>query len=264
MIGLMGILNASEKAEVSGVSTGGKISVTPTVSPLLSPPTTTQTEYIIDYFSKILSAFGGNSANSLTPTPTSILTNTVPTNTPGQIGDVNNLVTTIRANCFENGVNGRVTIRNVPPPISCLDKILPALKSTVIDRLKDFATAKWDHLQCVQFARAASALTNNSDGYDFCQPVTGAIDCAKNNGSYIFHRNTERIPIKTGDFPIWDCQNAYGHMAYVVKVYDETHIRVAEANWDGLGTVQERDETLNYNSRQPGDPKCKIIGWLTK
>ena len=265
ILGLFSILNVREKGDVSGVSNKEPYVKTETAAFSTGPKTVTQKEYVLDYLSKILSLLGGNASNSITPTPTPILAgSTVPTNIPTQTTDVTSLVNSIRANCIEDGESGRVTIRNASPPTSCLNKIQPPLKSNVLDRLTDFVDAKWDHLQCVQFARAASALTNNSNGFDFCQPVNGAIDCAKNNGAYTFRRNTDRIPIKAGDFAIWDCQNTYGHMAYVVNVYSESFIRVAEANWDSQGTVQERNENLNYNPRQPSDPKCKIIGWLTK
>jgi len=191
------------------------------------------------------------------------------------VQSVNELVTKIRETCIENGIPGVVSIRNV----TCLSVINPPIAINTKLLLMQFATytntdgTPWDHIQCVGFARAVSSLVSNESGEEICNRQTSggvAIGCAKDSVNYRFVRNYDNIPIKVGDYPIWQCPPekdgapAAGHIAYVVEVYNANNIQVAEANWDGKGTVATRNVEITSSPVGTNPSRCLVTGWLTK
>lgn len=164
---------------------------------------------------------------------------------------VRNLVNKIRSYCEYGDIRGRVTQKNT----ICIDNIRPALSLSLRTSLKILAGKCYSYdfkcLQCVGFVRSVAIakgghLDNGGDAIKFATNVPSG---------YRFIRKGYGI-IKVGALPIWD-KGPYGHIAWVVQVFDNygKRLKIAEANNDGNGTVQERNITIN----DPG-----IIGWITK
>lgn len=203
-----------------------------------------------------------NSSSSLPPSSSSA-------SSQDNLRTARQLVSSIQTYCQENNVAGRVTIRNYP----CLDRIIPSLPSETLRLLKQFTTYRtpdgqpWDHVQCVGVVRSISNYVSNESGEEICNRTLGsAIGCAQDSLYYDFINNYDGVPIRVGDYPIWRCSslNPYGHIAHVTEVYDNSNVRVAEGNWDGLGTVQERNVEIKQTPISQTPSRCEVIGWLRK
>ena len=172
-----------------------------------------------------------------TPTITPIPEPTIPTPVipyitnvpPAGLDQVEQLVNSIIANCEEDGVWGRVTMRN----FSCVENITPPLPPSVIEVMR-ISTFNNEYLQCVGFVKAADLIAGGTAFPEtlyakayITTPPTGYQFVEKNNGT---------IQIEVGDLPLWDWYT-YGHIAYVTKIYDADTFEVAEGHWDGRGQV---------------------------
>lgn len=140
------------------------------------------------------------------------------------------LIKSIRAVCQSGGVAGRVDGTN----LECLSKIQTPAKSD----LKMFLTGKFTEsvndyyiLQSVPFTEVAvMSMTGSS-----LVPVSNAIDFATQSPSgYSFIRAPNNPHV--GDIAIFKYSAPYGHLAVVTAVRNSSFI-VAEANFDGLGTI---------------------------
>lgn len=113
-------------------------------------------------------------------------------------------------------------------------------------------------LQCVGFAKAASAAAGRSWGVIHGAARNYLPPAKSPNGFQFVSKGTSGI--RPGDIPIWDHAPA-GHTAVVVEVYDENNFRVAEANWENRGEVQLRPKQVNG----PTDRFARNLrGWYRK
>lgn len=120
----------------------------------------------------------------------------------------------------------------------------------VIDKLY-YSVQGYNYLQCVGFVNGAVLLSLKDNLYD-CGNARDYANCPELK-NYIFVENYTSI-IKVDDIPIWDT-GIYGHIAYVVKKYDNKNFQVAEANKEISGLVR----TYNYTTDDPN-----LMGWLRK
>ena len=249
---------------------------TPTASASTTAPTTSSDAYsqIIDPNSQIHSAFRSllnlpytllNNFNSNTGTGQTSSTTLFPTPTPSSTSSlsVSGLVSAIGQNCHDAEAS-QITIRN----FTCLNSITPPLPPTTTRLLDEFSVFGWDHIQCVGFVRAVSSLVSNETGEELCDRSSNggsAIGCARDSIYYHFVNNYDGTTIKVGDYPIWRCSsiNPYGHIAYVTDVYNDSYVRVAEANWQP-GVVDERNINITHSPVSTNPSQCTVIGWLTK
>lgn len=120
----------------------------------------------------------------------------------------------------------------------------------VIDKLY-YSVQGYNYLQCVGFVNGAVLLSLKDNLYD-CGNARDYANCPELK-NYIFVENYTSV-IKVDDIPVWDT-GTYGHIAYVVKKYDNKNFQVAEANKEISGLVR----TYNYTSDDPN-----LMGWLRK
>src|SRR3990167_5141449 len=112
----------------------------------------------------------------------------------------------------------------------------------VIDKLY-FSTLSYNYLQCVGFVNGAVLLSLKDNLYD-CGNARDYANCPELK-NYIFMENYTGV-IKVNDIPVWDT-GVFGHIAYVVKKYDNKNFQVAEANFGISGLVR----TYNYTVDDP-------------
>jgi len=191
----------------------------------------------------------------LTNSPAPTTTNPVPDNSPlpsniapGNIDNelVSGLVGQIRSNCSNN----QVTVWNN----KCLNNVAPSIDPEAAKLIMQYSSQRFQYLQCVGFVQGMvlsttkSILTKGGNAKDFATNIPDGYRFIQNAS-----RSNNNSP-QPGDLTVWS-SGTYGHIAYVVKTYDQNNIRVAEANYGVSGRVQERNVNLNYGN---------IAGWLTE
>ena len=138
--------------------------------------------------------------------------------------------------------------------LNCVQKMQfpTSIDNAVKDELYFSAQGNW-WLQCVGFARAAADRTN----LKAMEHIYGnAIDYASfaRPSGYTFIQKRAGVTIKVHDLPVWN-YDTYGHIAYVIKVYNAYNFQVAEANLGCSGCARIFNKTID-------DPH--LIGWLRK
>jgi len=179
------------------------------------------------------------------PTLTYPPTTGIPTDS---IAKVEQMVYSIRANCTEDGIAGRVDTTN----FFCVESIIPPLPQTVIDVLH-ISTFNNTYLQCVGFVKGADLIASGSTFSEVTNPKS-YIDNPPVGYRYIINNN-DLTNLQSGDLVLWDWYNN-GHIAYVTRVDTGADaFTVAEGNWDGYGVVQMRTDYLD---------QVYLRGWLRK
>ncbi|MEI6532670.1 MAG: CHAP domain-containing protein [Candidatus Roizmanbacteria bacterium] len=167
------------------------------------------------------------------------------------------LVTTfaeeIQAKCKADDIAGRVTRENV----SCLRKIsLPIDAKLQRIAINEMSLSAQDHetLQCVHFVNAMSIISTGvypqRDGLAIGNAKDYAVRVPDN---FVYIKNIKDVFPKLGDLVIFD-SGEFGHIAYVLRIFDANTFQVAESNFDAKGTVD------THRIVAKDDPS--LIGWL--
>lgn len=217
-------------ANVGGLVTS---TPTPTLTPTLSPtPTVTP---IID-----------------TPTPSPTVPFSYPAEFQAQL--VALFADQIRNNCIQDGIIGRITNDNS----ICLNNVkMPPVDASVLDKgrveMKESASTNY-HLQCVKFVNASALITTGYLPLKNGKIPGNAIDYAYNvPDNYTFHKVKDGDRLEPGDMVVYNYET-YGHIAYVIKIFDDNTFQVAESNFDAHGTVERNRIDTKDNPN--------LLGWL--
>lgn len=155
------------------------------------------------------------------------------------------VVQRIQQQCTQAGNAGRVTANNS----GCVDGTISS--SLAVSKWKQSAN-DYFYLQCVGFVYGMEGAVGGKNMYcsgnakDFLStcPATGQYITIQNTGS--------TSTMKVGDAVVWT-GGTWGHIAFVSKIYDSKTFQVAEANYDGAGSVRISNVTVD----SPG-----LGGWL--
>lgn len=163
-------------------------------------------------------------------------------NDPSSINSVSDLVSVLNNICGDS-VN-----------LSCVNDLQSVLPQNIYNEISTSVNT-FNTLSCVNFAKAALMAENQKPISEIRNTALEYITSPPNGYEFISYSPNSQI--KKGDLIIFNLSyHNFGHMAYVVEVYNKDRIRIADASWGGAGRVQERYYQLEpqYNG--------EVKGWL--
>lgn len=198
-----------------------------------------------------------NNANLPVPTPNPSIT-TSPTS-PQDVIAVAKLVENIQntcgpinlSTCLVNENEATVTSSKLANSTTCLKNFQPPTDQAVPEITN--STNAYQNLQCVGFVKAIVKMNTGIDWGTVGNAINLPHDSPPPEGYTFIYKQQSRIQI--GDIPVWN-YDTYGHVGYVVEVYDPNLFRVAEANWCNDGDVNDTRKTTVDDSY--------LLGWLRK
>ena len=164
------------------------------------------------------------------------------TNNPLSIDSVSSLVGVLTNICGDS-VN-----------LSCVNSLKSVLPQNIYNEIATSINT-FGSLSCVNFAKAALMAENQKPINETRNTALEYITSPP--GGYQFIPFSPSSQIRKGDVIIFDLSyHNLGHMAYVVEIYSNNVIKIAQASWGGIGIVEERNYQLEpqYNG--------KLKGWL--
>lgn len=136
---------------------------------------------------------------------------------------------------------------------NCVNSLKSVLPQNIYNEISTSINT-FGSLSCVNFAKAALMAENQKPISETRNTALEYITSPPNGYKFISYSPGSQI--KKGDLIIFDVGHDFGHMAYVMEIYNKDNIKIAEGSWGGAGRVGERNYQLGpqYNR--------EVKGWL--